>query len=138
MSGLPEGSHVYCCGPEPMLNAFRSAASGAGIDDEHVHFEYFQGDVDKADAGGFTVVCQKSDVSVVVKPGETILKALGAAGIDVPFSCEQGICGACETVVLEGEPDHRDLVLSPQEQKENKKIFICCSGSKSDRLVLDC
>lgn len=138
VSSLANNAHVYCCGPEPMLNAFRSAAENAGVADARVHFEYFQGNVDKADAGGFTVICQKSDVTVQVKPGQTILKALESVGIDVPFSCEQGICGACETVVLEGEPDHRDLILSHQEQEENKKMFICCSGSKSDRLVLDC
>jgi len=135
---LPNNAHVYCCGPEPMLNSFRLAADLAGVADERVHFEYFQGNIDKAEAGGFTVICRKSDVAVQVKPGQTILKALETAGIDVPFSCEQGICGACETAVLEGEPDHRDLILSHQEQKESKKMFICCSGSKSDRLVLDC
>lgn len=138
LSSVSESTHVYCCGPEPMLNAFRAGADRSGLDEARVHFEYFKGDVDKAEDGGFTVVCRQSKVTVQVKPGETILEALGSAGVELPSSCEEGICGACETRVLEGEPDHRDLILSLQEQEENTKMFICCSGSKSDRLVLDC
>jgi vanillate O-demethylase ferredoxin subunit len=75
---------------------------------------------------------------VQVKPGDTILESLASAGVDLPSSCEQGICGACETRVLEGEPDHRDLILSQKEKDANNKMFICCSGSKSASLVLDC
>jgi ferredoxin len=59
------------------------------------------------------------------------------AGVDVPFSCTEGICGTCETGVLEGIPDHRDLVLTESEKAANDVIFVCCSGSKSPRLVLD-
>ena len=59
------------------------------------------------------------------------------AGIDVPYSCEQGVCGACETRVIEGVPDHRDLVLGDGEKAANKTMMICCSRSKSDRLVLE-
>lgn len=138
LSSLADGSHVYCCGPEPMLNAFRAGADKVGLDDQQVHFEYFKGDVDKAEGGGFTVVCRQSNVTVQVEPGDTILESLASAGVDLPSSCEQGICGACETRVLEGEPDHRDLILSQKEQDANNKMFICCSGSKSASLILDC
>jgi vanillate O-demethylase ferredoxin subunit len=131
------GTHVYCCGPTGMLDAFRAAASAAGIDSDHVHFEYFSADVDKATEGGFTVVCQKSGVSLVVKPGETILQTLEAAGIDAPFSCEEGVCGSCETRVISGIPDHRDMILTPKERAENRTMMICCSGAKTPTLVLD-
>jgi vanillate O-demethylase ferredoxin subunit len=60
-----------------------------------------------------------------------------AHGIEVPVSCEQGICGTCLTGVLEGEPDHRNLVLSDEERKANDEITLCCSRAKSDLLVLD-
>ena len=52
-------------------------------------------------------------------------------------SCAEGVCGTCETRVIDGIPDHRDLFLSPEEQAANKTIMICCSGSKSGTPVLD-
>ena len=56
---------------------------------------------------------------------------------NVPFSCEEGICGSCETKVLEGVPDHRDMVLTDAEHAANKSMMVCVSGCKSARLVLD-
>jgi len=129
-------AHVYCCGPEGMLNAFRRVA-GAIFPAEQVHFEYFSAHVDAAAAGGYVVTLAKSGKEVRVNEGETLLKALQAAGIEVTYSCEEGVCGACETRVLSGTPDHRDMILSDRERAEGKTMMICCSGSKSDRLVLD-
>ena len=59
------------------------------------------------------------------------------AGVDVDYSCELGICGACETRVISGIPEHRDSVLSEEEQAANTKVMICCAGCKTERLVLD-
>ena len=69
--------------------------------------------------------------------GQTILDALLEAGISANYACTEGVCGTCETRVIEGNPDHRDLFLSKEEQEANKTIMICCSGSKSVTLVLD-
>lgn len=137
LAGLPADAHVYCCGPGGMLDAFRAGAQAADIAEERVHFEYFSGDVAAATDGGYVVECRQSSKEVVVQPGQTILEALKAAGIDVPFSCEEGVCGACETRILSGVPDHRDLILSERERSEGKTMMVCCSGSKSERLVLD-
>ena len=73
----------------------------------------------------------------MVPPGSTILETLRQAGLSVPASCEQGVCGTCETRVLEGVPDHRDLLLTPAEKASGKTMMICCSGALTDRLVLD-
>jgi vanillate O-demethylase ferredoxin subunit len=80
---------------------------------------------------------QKSGLEVTVAAGETILQAVTKSGIYVPYSCEEGICGACETRVISGVPDHRDMILSDYERAEGKIMMICCSGSKSTELVLD-
>lgn len=68
---------------------------------------------------------------------QTIVEALAGNGIDVPVSCEQGICGTCLTGVLEGQPDHRDTVQSDKDKAENKQMTLCCSRAKGDLLVLD-
>lgn len=132
---LPADAHVYCCGPLGMLQAYQRAA--AQLPPERVHFEYFNTDVKPASEGGFTVVLQKSGRDIFVKSGETILKAVRDAGVDVQSSCEEGVCGACETAVISGQPDHRDMILSEREKAASKTMMICCSGCKSDRLVLD-
>jgi vanillate O-demethylase ferredoxin subunit len=129
------GAHLYCCGPLPMLAAFESAS--AGLPREQVHVEYFSAKEPPAVAGGFKVVLAKSGREFVVPPGKSILDTLLDAGLDVAYSCMEGVCGTCETKVLEGTPDHRDLILTGEEQAAGAVMMICCSGSKSARLVLD-
>ena len=135
VEAAPAGAHLYCCGPTPMMAAFEAAAAGRPAD--HVHVEYFSGPAPLPIAGGFIVALARSGRELPVAPGATILDTLRAAGLSTPASCEQGVCGTCETRVLEGVPDHRDLLLTPAEKAEGRTMMICCSGSLSDRLVLD-
>lgn len=135
LKDVSQRSHLFCCGPTPMLDAFKAAT--ARWPAEQVHMEYFTSQVEAAAQGGFTVELARSKKEVQVLPGQTVLAALTAAGINAPYSCEEGICGACMTTVLAGVPDHRDSVLTETERKSNKAMMICCSGSKTDRLVLD-
>ena len=85
----------------------------------------------------FTVVLARSGKEIVVGAGETILGALLDARIDVSYSCEQGVCGACETKLLSGTPEHRDFVRSPEEHERLSTLMICCAGSRSKRLTID-
>lgn len=128
-------AHFYCCGPAPMLDVFKRAV--AGIPRERVHFEHFAAIDPVASEGGFEVELARSGKLLRVQPGKTILDAVAEAGITVPFSCLAGVCGSCETKVIAGEPDHRDLILTESERRANKSVMICCSGALSDRLVLD-
>jgi tetrachlorobenzoquinone reductase len=92
---------------------------------------------DQTSNGGFEVRLHRSGRILAVPAGETILDVLLDAGVNVSFSCTEGICGTCETKVIDGTPDHRDSFLSDEEKAENSKIMICCSGSKSPVLTLD-
>ena len=128
-------THLYCCGPLPMLEAFEKATADRAP--ECVHVEYFAAKEAPAATGGFTVVLAKSGKTLEVPAGKTILDAVLDAKIRVSYSCMEGICGSCEVGIIEGVADHRDLVLSKEEHAANKSMMICCSGSKSDKLVLD-
>jgi ferredoxin len=86
---------------------------------------------------GFEVVCESTGVTVSVQPDKSILDALFDAGVDVPSSCEQGICGTCETRIISGEVDHRDSILSDDERAANRTMMICVSRARGSRLVLD-
>ncbi|MFM1813635.1 MAG: hypothetical protein RLZ98_330 [Pseudomonadota bacterium] len=135
VAGAPQGAHFYCCGPAPMLAAFEAAT--AAQPQACVHVEYFTAKSEAAAEGGYILELAKSGREIEVPAGKTILEVLMEAGIDVAYSCTEGICGACETRVISGTPDHRDSILTPQEQEAGKTMMICCSGSKSERLVLD-
>jgi tetrachlorobenzoquinone reductase len=131
----PAGAHLYCCGPVPMLEAFEGAT--ADRPSAQVHVEYFTVREKPAVEGGFQVKLARSNRTIKVEPGKTILNALLDAGIDVNYACTEGVCGTCETRVIEGIPDHRDLFLGKEEQAANATMMVCCSGSKSGTLVLD-
>ena len=128
-------THLYCCGPIPMLAAFEKATTG--VPSERIHVEYFAAKHSAGGEGGFAVELARSQRSIFIPVGKTILDTLLGENIDVAYSCMEGICGSCETRVLEGVPDHCDLVLTKEEKAANKTMMICCSGSKSKKLVLD-
>jgi len=131
----PAHAHLYCCGPVPMLAAFEAATADRPAD--HVHVEYFHAKEAAATEGGFELKLARSNRTIAVEAGKTILDALLDAGIAANYACSEGVCGTCETPVLNGIPDHRDQFLSDEERAANKTIMICCSGSKSRTLVLD-
>lgn len=129
-------THVYCCGPSPMLNAFEAVASARG---ERAHTEHFAAGEDTArpDDDTFEVQLARGEMTVTINPGTTILAELKKLDLDVNYSCEEGICGTCETKVLAGLPDHRDSVLSEAERQANTSMMICVSRCKIGPLVLD-
>lgn len=135
VAAAPANAALYCCGPGPMLAAFEAAT--ATLPPAQVHVEYFTPKQAAANSGGFSVELARSGRTIEVKTGTSLLEALRTAGVTVQSSCESGVCGACETKVLEGVPDHRDSILSEAERASNRTMMICCSGARSDRLVLD-
>ncbi|RII83238.1 PDR/VanB family oxidoreductase [Neopusillimonas maritima] len=135
ITSAPENTHFYCCGPEPMLQAYQRAC--AAIDPGRVHLEYFSPPESPALKGGYVVRLARSGVCVEVQEGRSILESLESAGVSVPSSCQQGICGVCETRIISGTPDHRDLVLTEEERASGETMMICCSGSLGSELVLD-
>jgi vanillate O-demethylase ferredoxin subunit len=135
LSACPPEAHIYCCGPKLMMVSFGKLTSR--LASERIHVEHFTPLDDPAVDGGFLVELAKSGGTIAVSQGSTILETLVKAGLDMPSSCQQGICGVCETRVLAGVPDHRDSILSPAERAANRTMMICCSGSRSEKLVLD-
>ena len=135
VKSAPTDAHLYCCGPVPMLEAFEAATVDRPA--EKVHVEYFKAKEEPASEGGFEVRLARSNRTIEVEAGKTILNAVLDAGIAVNYACTEGVCGTCVTRVIEGIPDHRDLFLGKEEQAANETMMICCSGSKSSTLVLD-
>jgi ferredoxin len=128
---------VYCCGPEPLLAAVeqRCAAWPPGA----LHVERFAAKplLQTGEETSFDVTLARSGLTLPVPPDKSIFDVVQDAGISVLGSCYQGICGTCEQVVLEGDVDHRDSVLSENERASNETMMICVSRCRSQRLVLD-
>ena len=130
--------HLYVCGPKGFMDAVIATARDAGWSDAQIHFEYFKGaEVISSHDRHFDVVIKSSGKVIRVEAAQPVTKALAAHGIEIPTSCEQGVCGTCVTRVLEGEVDHRDLYLMDDEKARNDQFTPCCSRAKSPRLVLD-
>jgi ferredoxin len=89
------------------------------------------------DLGVLEVVCAAAGIVLPVASGTSILEAVREAGLQVPSPCGDGRCGACETRVLDGEPVHRDGVLSAEERESGETMMICVSGAQGARVVLD-
>lgn len=140
----PEDTAVYCCGPAPMIDVVEKRCA------EHLprgalHIERFTLEPPSEEAraarqAGNEVVeveLARSGATIAVEPDESILDAVLRVVPDHLFSCQDGYCGTCEVGVLEGEPDHRDIVLSDEEKAAGDKMMICVSRARSGRLVLD-
>lgn len=131
----PTKTYIYCCGPRPLMDAVRDMTGHWPM--SAVHFEDFGSDLvrPRADDAPFHVQLGRGGPMLEVPVGTTILETIRAHGRRMPSSCESGTCGTCRTRLLDGEADHRDLVLTEAERKG--EIMICVSRAKSDPLVLD-
>lgn len=139
LSQFSPKDHFYCCGPSSMLDAFEAACESLGF--PNVHVERFRAATVASEpvaaAGDCVVELAQSGRTLVVPKGKSLLKSLLAADVEVLFSCEEGVCGTCETRIISGEADHRDSVLSKAQKASNKVMMVCVSRCKSDHMVLD-
>lgn len=130
----PSKTHVYCCGPKPLMEEIRGMTGH--WPEAAIHFEDFSPvERIRAEDKAFRVTLAKSGKTVDVAADQTILEALRDAGCQTVSSCESGTCGTCKTGLLEGEPDHRDMVLMDEEK--SGQIMICVSRALGGDLVLD-
>src|SRR5262249_54529449 len=126
---------VYSCGPEPLLAAVEQRC--ATWPPHSLHVERFNAKplTEPARAYGFEVELAQSGLTLSVPPTKSILEVITEAGVGVLSSCGEGTCGTCETPVLDGEPDHRDSLLSEDERAANDCMMICVSRARTPRLV---
>jgi vanillate monooxygenase ferredoxin subunit len=144
LGSADEDSHVYICGPHGFIEWVMQCAQAGGWDSHHLHCERFgavsaneiSAQLNSGDRS-FEVMLARSGRVIHVAARQSAAQALRDAGVDVPLSCEQGVCGTCLTGVLEGEVEHRDMLLSDSEKQRHDLFTPCCSRAKSGRLVID-
>ena len=137
--GTPRaGEHLYVCGPAGFIEHVLQTARQLGWPEAQLHSERFTADAPQVQEGDqpFEVEVGSSGLVVPVAVGQSIAEALLERGVEVPTSCEGGVCGTCVVRVLRGTPDHRDTYLTEAEHAK-PLITTCCSRARSARLVLD-
>nr|ART90049.1 flavodoxin reductases (ferredoxin-NADPH reductases) family 1 [uncultured bacterium] len=132
-----EGSKVYCCGPEPLLAAVEQLSATLGRAAPRVERFAAKPQDDIGPSTAFRVTLERSGKTLTVPANRTIVEVLEENQVFVPTSCEEGVCGSCETRVLCGQVDHRDALLSPAERLHNQTMMICVSRAKGPHLTLD-
>jgi vanillate O-demethylase ferredoxin subunit len=132
------GTQLYVCGPVGFIDYVVNTAKSRGWSSEQIHLEYFGAAPQDTSADHeFDVVVASTGKLYTIAADQTVVRVLEADGIDIPVSCEQGVCGTCITRVLEGTPDHRDVYFTDDERARNDQFTPCCSRAKSRALVLD-
>ncbi len=132
VAALPQGGQIYACGPHGLLNALENLTDG--LPQGTYHFEHFStasSGLDPDTEHAFEAELTDSGMVLNVAADATLLDAILAAGIDVACDCREGLCGSCEVEVLEGDIDHRDMVLTRNERKQSKRMMSCCSRARN-------
>lgn len=136
MGRQPLGTHLYVCGPKPMIDIVIEQARSIGWPDENIHYEEF---VAPKPGEPFTVELAQSGLTVNVGGRQSLLEAIEEAGVDAPYMCRGGACGQCETKVIacEGTIEHRDHWLTDEQRDSNAAIMPCMSRFAGGKLVLE-
>lgn len=137
LADQPDHTHLLICGADWWLDPIVNAAKQKGWLDERIHIERFAGKAAAPILDKVFEVKIASTGAVFKIPGDkSVVGFLEENGVKIPTSCEQGMCGTCKVKILEGEADHRDKRLSP-EQRADGYFLACVSRAKSSMLVLD-
>ena len=136
LSHQPLGTHVYVCGPAGLISRVTNTAKSCGWPNSHIHWEQFSA---PPVGDAFEVFLARSQLTVHVPPDQSLMESIEAAGVEVPYLCRGGVCGFCQTRVLEldGELEHNDHFLSDADKAKGKSIMPCVSRAHGKRLVLD-
>lgn len=142
LEGISDDTVVYCCGPSAMITATEQVCSDLGID-SRLHIERFTaGDefevpFDPENNTSFDVDLARTGVTLHVPVDKRLIEVAREVLPDLSYDCEKGFCGACDTRVIAGTPDHFDSILSEDERESGTCMMICVSRTKDERLVLD-
>lgn len=137
--GLPgDRVHLYVCGPSGFMSHVLGAAKRLGWPEIQCHREHFAAPASEQTGDNpFEIVLARTGSRYVVPVARSAVEVLRGAGVQVPTSCEAGVCGTCITRVVDGTPDHRDAFPAEAERVSNQAFAPCCSRSRTPILVLD-
>ena len=129
-------AQIYLCGPDSYMRAISNAAIEAGIADNQIHQEYFSvPDEAEYENFPFSLRVAGDDRLIEVGADQTAAAALIAHGYQVDIKCEDGLCGVCKCSYQSGAVEHRDFVLSREQQKT--ELILCRSRAAEKDGIVD-
>lgn len=140
----PDAAHAdeaFLCGPAEMTQAVSDALIDLGMSQERIHTERFTGKApatpspDTA-AHDVTIIDRGTKTTVTVRPAESVLDAGLRAGLDLPYSCQEGICGTCRAKSTAGPVRLDDCDLD-QADKDAGYVLACRTRPRDDTAVID-
>lgn len=134
LNNQPQGTHVYICGPESLIDSIKTFGEDHGWASSQIHYEAFAA---PEPGEPFDVTLKQSEKTIHVSGNDSLLEALEAADIGIPNLCRAGVCGQCITKVSNGDIEHRDHFLTDKQKARNQYIMPCVSRTKSKTLILD-
>lgn len=133
---LQRNDRIHVCGPTRLLSAVLDYCDAHDFPRSHLAFEIFNAPPAEAEAGGYEVEAAESGVRFYVSRGQSLLDALEEAGLEPLYDCRRGECGLCALEVIEGEVEHHDFIMTPQEAATSRTIYPCVSRAKGSVLKL--
>lgn len=132
-------NRLFVCGPEGFITYIKNTALEAGWPEDRIHYELFsKSSTDTTGLGApFSILVNNTGAIVHVAEEETALDALVRSGYEIPYSCEQGVCGSCVLDIIEGTPDHQDAYLTDKERAENRRFTPCCSRAQTPSITIN-
>lgn len=131
------GTHLYVCGPTGFMDYIIGTAQTQGWENNRIHREYFGADPSALRGGAeFYIQLASTGEVFTIPEDKSVAEVLNEAGVHIPVSCEQGVCGTCLTHILKGEPEHRDLFMTDAEHAQNNQFTPCCSRAKTGSTLL--
>lgn len=147
---------IFTCGPAPYMKAVRDLLAEAGFDRARYHEESFsfdslspaeqaaasegasapmEGAAAAAGETRYAVTFAKTHRDIECGAHEHVLDAAKRAGVRLPSSCTQGMCGTCKVKLVSGQVDMRHNGGIRQREIDQGMVLLCCSKPLSDLVV---
>ena len=136
--GSASADAYYVCGPEPMMQSVCETLASAGIARDRIHTERFA----YASASTTCIPDHPAQIEfaasgrrVIARSGQTVLQAGLEAGLDLPFSCTMGGCGACKVRKTSGTVVMSEPNCLSDAERETGYLLACCAYADTNVVI---
>ncbi|MEM8886744.1 MAG: ferredoxin--NADP reductase [Bacteroidota bacterium] len=141
---IAQQTEYYICGPSSMNVDVKASLMELGIPADLIHIEQFSANptaainkIESIDQAKLELHYQNNSFHLELKKDETLLHALKANGIDVPYSCESGICGSCVSKVVEGSAEMKSCMALDEKDIQAGYVLNCQAVATSEKLRIE-
>lgn len=141
--GEEKSKAFYLCGPEQMIQSVSDALTKKGVNKEQLFFELFTASSDSktlsaaAQSGTLSLTCDEVTHTLELVAGKTLLDIALQAKLDVPYSCQGGVCSSCIAKVTEGKATMQANQILTDEEVAEGLVLSCQAIAQSETISID-